>query len=67
MKITTFFLNGSTQVTNVSEKFFKTDRGSVISSLEAEQKAKALAQDVAQEQYYNYHLDWNRMELLPMN
>lgn len=66
MKITTFFLNGSTQTTNVSEKFFKTDRGSIITSLEAEQKAKAFAQDIAQDKYHAYHLDWNRMELLPI-
>ena len=64
MKLTIFYLNGSTQVLNLDEKFFKNEKKNLLTPLEVDQKAKTVAQSVAEDGYYNYHLEYNKQELL---
>jgi hypothetical protein len=69
MRLTTFFLNGSTQVTNLDSKFFLSERKNkdgkynVLPPLDIEQKARTLAQSIATEHYYNHHLEYNELDL----
>lgn len=65
MELTTFFTNGTKQVTKLSPLFFKNDRkSSLFSALELEQKAKSVAQDIAGEHYYSHHLEYNKLDLI---
>lgn len=65
MELTTFFSNGTKQITKLSPMFFRNDKKSnVFSALELEQKAKSVAMDIAGEHYYNYHLEYNKIDLI---
>lgn len=65
MQLTTFFTNGTKQITRLSPKFFQNDKKSnLFSPLELDQKAKSVAQDISGEYYYNYHLDYNKLDLI---
>jgi hypothetical protein len=67
MQLTTFFTNGSKQITNLSRNFFLNDnrkKNNVLSPLEIEQKAKSVAQDISGEHYYNHYLEYNRFDII---
>ncbi len=65
MQLTTFFLNGTKQITKLDRKFFTSEKNKdyILSDLELQQKARTTCMDIAGNQYYNHILEYERIDL----